>query len=425
MQIPVSKDHQPEQKRGGFTMAEKKAFQRCGLFLTAFAACMFLLSGAWAAEKKEILIGAPLSLTGILAMDGEEQGWAYEQAVSDVNKSGGIFVKEYGKKLPVRLIVADDESTSGKAAAAVEKLIKIDKVDLLLSTHSTPLILPTCVTAEKYKKYYHATTIWPPLWKEQKFKWSSVLFFTPMQGSEVPFLIWKSLPEADRPRNVALLMEDSIDGQAFGGCFRDSAKNYGYTFVLDEPWAVGAKDYSSQILKAKAKNVDAMLIFGSPQDSITLVRQMKESGLSVKYLHGWKGTWTSEFWKALGKDAQYVMLDGFWSEDYPFPGAKELGERYTKKFNKQSVSTGLYYGLAQILWQAIERAGSLDSAKVRNAVAGGEFKGTVMGDVKYDQDGIALFESTGNQWWDGRQKLVYPAVEGSWKLRLAPPWDKR
>ena len=406
-------------------MTEKRTFGWLGLFIFILAACLVAFSGASAQEKKEILIGAPLSLSGILAMDGIEQQWAYEQSANDINKTGGIFVKELKKKLPIKLVVADDESDSGKAAAAVEKLIKINNVDLLLSTHSSPLVLPTCVTAEKYKKLYHATTIWPPLWAEQKFKWSTAFFFTPMQASEVPFIILKSFPEAERPKNLALLMEDSIDGQAFGGCFRDNAKKYGYTYALDEPWAVGAKDYSSQILKAKAKKVDAMFIFGSPQDSITLVRQMKENGLSMKYIHGWKGTWTSEFWSALGKDAQYVMLDGFWSESYPYPGAKELGERYTKKFNKRSVSTGLYYALAQILWQAIEKAGSLDSAKVRQAIAGGEFKGTVMGDVKYDKDGLALCESTGNQWWDGKQMLAYPFVKGAWKTRLAPPWDKR
>ncbi len=404
---------------------KREFFRWAVLCFLITAACLLPLNGALAAEKKQILIGAPLSLTGILAMDGEEQGWAYEQAVNDINKTGGIAVKQFGKKLPVKLVVADDESTSAKAAAAVEKLIKIDKVDLLLSTHSTPLTLPTCVTAEKYKKYYHATTIWPPLWQEQKFKWSTAFFFTPMQASEVPFMILKSLSEADRPKNIALLMEDSIDGQAFGGCFRDSAKKYGYTYALDEPWAVGAKDYSAQILKAKAKGVDAMFIFGSPQDCITLVRQMKEIGLNVKYIHGWKGTWSSEFWSALGKDAQYVMCDGFWSEDFPYRGAKELGERYTKKFNKRSVSIGQYYGLAQILWQAIERAGSLDSAKVRDAVVGGEFKGTVMGDVKYDNTGVALSESTGNQWWDGKQVLVYPFVQGGWKVRIPPPWDQR
>lgn len=405
---------------------KKRTYRWFGGYVFMAALCVIIFGGsAAAAERNEILIGAPLSLTGILAMDGEEQGWAYEQAANDINKEGGIFVKEYGKKLPIKLVFADDESTSAKAAAAVEKLIKVDKVDLLLSTHSTPLILPTCVTAEKYKKYYHATTVWPSLFKAQKYKWSTAFFFTACGAAEVPFEILKTIPESERPKKIALLMEDSVDGQAFGGCFREAAKKFGYTYALDEPWAVGAKDYSSQILKAKAKKVDAMFIFGSPQDSITMVRQMKEMGLNVKYLHGWKGTWTSEFWKALGQDAQYVMCDGFWSEDYPYPGAKELGARFYKKFNKYSVSTGLYYALAQILWQAIERAGSLDSAQVRAAVVNNEFKGTVMGDVKYDQDGVALCSSTGNQWWDGKQQLVYPISENSWKVRVAPPWDQR
>jgi len=406
-------------------MSGKRPVRWFSLLVFILALCLVTFGGTSAQEKKEILIGAPLSLSGILAMDGIEQRWAYDQAVADTNKAGGIFVKELKKKLPIKLVVADDESDPGKAAAAVERLIKIDNVDLLLSTHSTPLVLPTCVTAEKYKKLYHATTIWPPLFQEQKFKWCTAFFFTPMQGSEVPFIIFKSLPQSDKPKNLALLMEDSIDGQAFGGCFRDSAKKYGYTYALDEPWAVGAKDYSSQILKAQAKKIDALFIFGSPQDSITLIRQMKEMGVSVKYIHGWKGTWSSEFWSALGKDAQYILCDGFWSESFPYPGAKELGERYTKKFNKRSLSIGLYYALAQILWQGIEKAGSLDSAKVRQAIAGGEFKKTVMGDVKYGQDGVALCESTANQWWDGKQMLAYPFVKGAWKIRMAPPWNKR
>ena len=61
-------------------------------------------------------------------------------------------------------------------------------------------------------------------------------------------------------------------------------------------------------------------------------------------------------------------MDGFWSEDFPYPKAKELGERYYKKYDKHSVSIGTYYALCQTLWKAIEVAGTLDSAKVRQAV---------------------------------------------------------
>jgi branched-chain amino acid transport system substrate-binding protein len=375
--------------------------------------------------KKEIVIGTNLPLTGILAMAGAEQQWAYQTAVNDVNKAGGVLVKEYGKKLPVRLIVADDESDPGKAAAAVERLIKLDKVDLLLGGFAAPFgVIPGCITAEKFKKYYHTTICLIPPWLEHKFKWSTLFFFDLVQACSVPFEIWNTLPKDQRPQKPALIMEDTFDGRAFAGIFRDQAKKFGYSFVLDEPWAVGAKDYSAQIIKAKSLGVDAILIFGADTDCITFVRQMKENKLNVKYFHGWKGTWAGEFWGALGKDAQYVLSDGFWSMDFPFPGARQLGERYYEKFKKYSVSVGATYGLCQILWQAIEKAGTLDSAKVRKAVLDNEFQ-TVMGKVKYDANGVATFVSTAHQWWDGKQMTVYPFKSTKYTIKMAPPWDNR
>ncbi len=403
----------------------KGKFGWLGVLLILVLLYIIATGAAFAAEKKEILIGTNLPMTGILAAVGVEQKWAYEQAVADVNKKGGIFVKEYGKKLPVKLIIADDETDPGKAAAVVERMIKMDKVDLLLGGFAAPFgVIPGCVTAEKYKKYYHTSICLIPPWLEHKFKWSTLFFFDLGQACAVPFQVWDSLPASDKIKKPALLMEDSFDGRAFAGIFRDIAKKHGYTFALDEPWAIAQKDYSSLIIKAKSLGVDAILIFGSDADCITFVRQMKENKLSVKYMHGWKGTWAGEFWNALGKDAQYILCDGFWSMDFPYPGAKELGERYVKKFNKHSVSIGALYGLCQILWAAIEKAGTLDSAKVREAVLANEFE-TVMGKVKYDKDGVATFLSTAHQWWDGKQMLVYPFDRTTWKVKLASPWDKR
>ena len=376
-------------------------------------------------ERQEILIGSNLPLTGILAGAGIEQRWAYQTAVDDINKAGGIYVKEFGKKLPVRLIVADDASDPGKAASAVERLIKQKKVDLLLGGFAAPFgVIPGCITAEKYRRYYHTSICLIPPWLEHNFKWSTLFFFKLDQACSVPYQIWDSLPENERPKKPALIMEDTFDGRAFAGLFRSLAKKYGYTFAMDAPWAVGAKDYSAQIIKAKSQGVDAILIFGADTDVITFVRQMKENNLSVKYFHGWKGAWAGEFWKALGKDAQYILCDGFWSMDFPFPGAKELGERYYNQFKKHSVSVGALYGLCQILWQAIEKAGSLDSAKVRQAVLDNEFE-TVMGKVAYGKNGVAVFESTASQWWNGKQMTVYPFKWTDYKIKLAPPWNKR
>ena len=114
-----------------------------------------------------------------------------------------------------------------------------------------------------------------------------------------------------------------------------------------------------------------------------------------------------EFYKAMGKDSDYIMTDGFWSKDYPFPGSKELGERYYKKYNKDSVGVGMMYALCQILFQAIEKAGTLDGAKVRQAILDNEFN-TTMGKVKYDEKAIALFPLPYFQWWrETRDRLSF------------------
>jgi branched-chain amino acid transport system substrate-binding protein len=393
--------------------------------MAAAAATALLPAAALAAAPTEVLIGAPISLTGQLAPDGLDQKWSYEQAVADVNAKGGIFIKAAGKKLPVRLVVADDQSDPAKVTDAMERLIKIEKAELLLSTHGGDLNMAGAQAAEKYKKLYMMTAIWPHMWVPKKFKYSALFFFDAGGAAEVPFKIWQSLPEAQRPKKPALVMEDSPDGQGFAGVFKELAKKYKVEFVLDEPWAMGSKDYSAYILKMKARGADAVLLFGNPIDSITLVRQMKEQKFSVPYMHGWKGTWPYEFREALGDDSDYVLADGFWSMDYPYPGAKDLGERYTKQTNKSNTSIGMFYANAQILLKAIETSGSLDPKTVRAAIAGQEFKGTVQGDVKFDAGGLALTTSTANQWWKGRHMLVYPPQAGGYVYKPAPAWDQR
>ena len=406
---------------------------RSKLYLTKGVRFLLLLLAVFACsnarvdaiDKKEIVVGMPIPLTGGLAMEGSEQKWAYEQAVKDINAKGGIFVKQYKKKLPVRVVIADAESGGIQAATALERLVKVDKVDLLLSTFTTNLVLPTSVAAEKLKVYVPQTTCLLEPWRQQKFQWSTLYFFDTAQAGEVPFQVLKTIPASDRPKKLALLMEDSLDGRAFGPFFRAGAKKHNYEITFDEPLAVGSKDYSPLILKLKSKGIDGAILFAPSADCVTFVRDMKEAGMSLKYLHGYKGTWAPDFYKALGKDAQYVLADGFWHEDFPYPMAKELGARYKKETGKHSASIGLFYALAQQLFTAVEKAGTLDHAKVREAVLTSEFKGTAMGDVKYAPDGTAILQLCAYQWWNGELKVVYPFFKGGWQVKVAPPWDKR
>jgi branched-chain amino acid transport system substrate-binding protein len=371
-------------------------------------------------EEEAIRVGAIVSMTGMNTMTGAEQKWAYEQAVADINANGGVYVKELDRKLPVKLILADDKSTPDQGAAAMERLIKMDRIDLALSSNVTPINIAAGTKCEQYKVYFQIVCSWLDFIEKENFKWVGDMFSSSSESARTPFLIWESLPADQRPKRPALMMEDNLDGQGFGEGFKKFAKEYGYEFAVDEPYAPGSKDFSSHILKWKASNVDALLWLGSPTDGITLLRQMKEQDLRLKYIHGWKGFWTTEFAEDLGEDANYIIHDGFWTEKSGAPGAKELGERFRKKFNKDSVSVGLYYANPQILAMAIEKAGSYKSEKVRDAVFGGEFRGTLMGDVKFNEKGLAFKPLIALQWWNGERMPVYPPVPGTWEVKLAP-----
>ncbi|GAI43344.1 unnamed protein product, partial [marine sediment metagenome] len=240
--------------------------------------------------------------------------------------------------------------------------------------------------------------------EDSHFSYASDFFVSTINASEPPFDIWELQPQTDRPQAIWVMTEDNPDGQGFAAGFRGQAENFGYKFALDEAYQPGTKDFSSVILKAKAANCDALLWLGSPTDSITLIRQIKEQRLNLKYIHGWKGFWPSEFYTALGKDADYIIHDGFWAETLPYPRCEEIGQGYKDDHEGQdSVSIGLYYANPWVLKQAIEEAGSLDSTKVRDVVFSGEFTatGTTMGDLDFNDKGLHLTPMLALQWMGG------------------------
>jgi len=418
--------------RTGKAASEKLPWSRTAprLFVLplAVAALLFLLFlgrtavAANASERTEIIVGTHLPLTGILSQIGKEQQWAYERSVKDINAAGGIFVAEYEKKLPVRLIILDDQSSPAVVVSVVQRLIAEHRVDFLLSGHTAVHgVIPGCIIAEINQTYYHATGSFIQPWQEHKFLWSTLLFVDMEKTAAVPFELWHSLPAEERPKRIALVMEDVYAGLAFGSVLRKKAAEFGHEVVYDRTIPSGTLDYRGEIKVMQESRVDAALIYNSVADSVTFIRQVKESGLPLKFLCGWRGTWPAEFALAMGEAAENVISDGHWSEDYPYPGAKELGAAYRADFGRPSISVGAFYALAQVLWQAIEQAGSLNPAVVRHQVLNSTFH-TVLGPIDYDQKGVGLYPPIAFQWLDGRPEVIYPRNRAKYPVRspLAP-----
>ena len=126
-------------------------------FWIAFVSGLFLLSAVFTffappvAAKDTMKVGFSMSLTGKYAPGAKGQMDSYLLWEEVVNKNGGIFVKEYGKKLPVKLIYYDDKSETDTAVRVYEKLITEDKVDVVLSPYGTSIHFAVAPIAERYK----------------------------------------------------------------------------------------------------------------------------------------------------------------------------------------------------------------------------------------------------------------------------------
>lgn len=404
----------------------KAIFKRLFAILLAVMLLHFgLPQSALTQQKSEIVIGSSLPLTGSQSAQGRDLKWAYEQVIASANEKGGIFVKDLGTKLKVKLVIADNQTNPMKAASAVEKLINVDKADMLLGGAEPACVMAACMVAERYKNYYHTAFGFPSeAWMQKNFTWSTDFFVATDQACSAPFQILSSDAQTKNLKKVGLAVEDSFGGKGLAAGLREAGKKLGYEIALQVDLPMGGADFSEQITKIKQSGVEVLLVYATVQDLVKLVQQLKTNNVNIPYVHTWKGAWAGTFWKDLGKDGQYIVTDGFWSMDYPFAGAKELGDKYYQAFNEYSVTIGLPYALAQILLQAIEKTGTLDGAKVRAAVLSNTFE-TVMGPVKYNEKGFAVFPSNASQWWDGKQMLVYPSQYATWKLKTAPPWNQR
>lgn len=391
-------------------------------------------AGPVCAQPKElnpqIIIGSHLPLTGAMAGIGQEQKWAYEKALKDLNEwYGGIYIAEYDRKLPVRLIVLDDKSTPAGAAACTYELITKYNADVLLSGHSAAFgVIPGSITAEKYQKYYHATGSFTTPWLEHNFKWSTLMFVSLELQSEVPFVIMKKFADSGNPiASLAVFVENTYDGKAITQSIRGQAEKNGYRISMEEfglATESRTSDYRVQIAKAKALNIDGVILFANTTACRDFIKQMHELDFYPKMVFSFKGTWPTEFLKSMGSEADYIITDAHWHQNIPFDGNQQLGQAFYDEFNNYSLSAGMFYATVQTLYGAMMEAASLDSAKIRRALLSKKYD-TLMGPISYDHRGLAVIQPLAVQFIDRQPVLIYPEEFASDQPKVNPEAEGR
>jgi branched-chain amino acid transport system substrate-binding protein len=132
----------------------------------------------------------------------------------------------------------------------------------------------------------------------------------------------------------------------------------------------------------------------------------------------------------MGEAGNYVILGGpGWHYNVPFPGSKDLVEKYVKMTGKPrelvSSTIGICYTCVQILANAIHRAGTLDRAKVRDAIAATDMM-TIQGRTTFNPDGTANMPFVSVQFQRGKSELIgLPGPDTKPLLYPIPRWSER
>src|SRR5262249_38970923 len=119
--------------------------------LLAGVATLGLERGAAAQAPSEIRVGATVAVTGPASAEVGHFKKMMELWAETINAQGGVMLKEYGKKLPIKMIVYDDTSKPPDAVRLYEKLVTEDKVHLLLGPYSSPITVASSTVAEKHQ----------------------------------------------------------------------------------------------------------------------------------------------------------------------------------------------------------------------------------------------------------------------------------
>jgi branched-chain amino acid transport system substrate-binding protein len=381
--------------------------------------------GAWPAvtAAQTVKVGAAVPLTGRYAAGGAQVRAGYEIAVEAVNRTGGVTIG--GKKMPLELVLLDDESDATKTVSRLETLAA-QGIVAYLGGFGSDLHAAAASVAEKNKIPYLGVAFALHKIHQQGFRYLFSPFWkSPDIGRElVPMLT--SLPAAERPRRATIFQEKTDWGREMAAAFVEAGKAAGYEVVAQGEYAPGAKDYSDLILKAKAAQADVVFALPTPPDGMAMVKQMKELDFNPKLALLIRAPDPPVWSKNLGKDGDYVMLAPGWHHAVKYPGVAELNAEHAKRLGRPADPiTGPSYACVQILAAALAKAGAPDRNRVRDAIAATDMT-TVIGPVKFRPDGTGIVQSVFIQWQNGKQELVWPREFATAALAYpAPPFSKR
>lgn len=368
------------------------ASHRSGLLA---AALLLALAGtaSSASAQETIKIGAPLALTGGLADEGKKQDLVWKMWVEKINAAGGIAVGD--KKLKVELIEYDYQSEGQRASQLAEKLINDDKVQFLFAPFGSGHTKIVAGVGERYQIPTIACVASSESVFDQTLKY---LFGTLSPNGGMTTAMVKFFKEKfPETKSIAVLGRDDVFPKSMAEGIAKAAAAEGLTVSYEELYPVGTMDHAAALSSIKAAKPDWIYVTGYTQDLILARKQMQDLGVTAPIVTMVTGPSYKEFTEGLGKLANGISSSSWWhhATNYSGQGVWPTTADFYKDFQAKTNGADPDYvhgscaAAGEVIADALKRTGSLDKAKLRDAIAGTDIA-TFYGPIKFGPNGMNL-----------------------------------
>lgn len=359
----------------------------------ASAACLVaagLLGSAGPASADDVIrFGAPLPLTGPLAPEAVKQKQGYDLWAEEANKAGGIDVG--GKRYKVEIVYTDYQSNTPRSVQTTEQMITQNKVNFLFGAFGSGAAKAASSVSEKYRIPTIAAAASSAQVYDQGYKF---LFgtFTPNDTLTTPLakLVREKAPDV---KKVAILARNDLFPLAIAQELEKSAKANGMEVVYFEKYAINTLDHSAALSQMKALAPQWIFVTGYINDLMLVRKQMVDQQMKAPVVSMIAGPAYQEFIDAAGQSAENVSSAAWWHPAVRYEGKDvfKTTANYVKLFRDKYKGDPDYghasASAAGVIFQlAIEKAGTIDPLKVRDALASLDVM-TFYGPVKFGPTG--------------------------------------
>jgi len=362
-----------------------------------------LSTAAYAGAPSHITVGTLYASSGPFASISMPVYKGLKLWVKTVNADGGAYVKQFDKKIPIKLVSYDDQSSTSTAGTLYNQLITEDHVDILVSDSGSVLTSVAVPIAQEHKMFlFDQTGTSTHFFHHNQY---IALLDDPMTSLWPKRLTEFLKEDAEKHgiKRIAILYSTNDFTAPQAESLRNAIKDEkGLKVVYYHGVPTKTSSYTVLIHRIKSDNPDAVIELGYPNNDIDFLGNLDSSGVHFSFIFTvYPGLETDLMMKNLGGQVlrgnfTYVPATGLnYHVNYGM-NLKAFTKAYVQQYGKGSnvgFNAVAGYNTGLIIQKALATAKSLKQPALRKAVFAQSGKlDTLDGDFKLNKNGAQIGE---------------------------------